>query len=137
MHKGPRGSRISLVGTINVTPFIDVLLVLLALTIVFASDLPGMQAANSGDVSGALSDDMDDAETLVLEVAGEDALVLAGTAVNLATLEQALATRVNRAGTTTVVNIVAAKTVDYDLLFSVLTIVNKSDAGGITFSIYE
>ena len=72
MRKGPQARQATIVGTINVTPFVDVLLVLLALTIVFASDFPGQKSVERGSVAGALGGEFKDSDTVTLEIAQDN-----------------------------------------------------------------
>jgi biopolymer transport protein ExbD len=133
----PRSGPQNLVSTINITPFVDVLLVLLALTIVFASDAPGSKNADTDQVAGALGAEFDESETVTLELGGDGTMVLAGLAIEPADLALALAQlRTNAAGGV-VINISAHNNVNYTSLFSVLQIVNASQVAGVTFAIVE
>lgn len=130
---GPNG----LVSQINVTPFVDVLLVLLALTIVFASDVPGSRNAATDQVAGALGEEFDDSQTVTLELAPNGTIVLAGQVTALDRLPLALTQLRSDAQAELVLNITAHKTVAFETLFGVLQTVNASKAAGVTFSLVE
>ena len=137
MRYGPQARRTTIVGTINVTPFVDVLLVLLALTIVFASDFPGQKDVERGSVAGALGGEFEDSDTVTLEIAADNTIVLAGQIVNAAGIPDAVALLSEERQKNIVINISSQQTVDYDTVFKVLQAVNGSKAAGVTFSIYE
>lgn len=137
MRRAPRSSRQNLVGTINVTPFVDVLLVLLALTIVFASDLPGQKNVEPGAVAGALGGEFRDMETVTLEIAQDRTLLLAGQVIAAPDIPSRLAELSIERQSNIVINISSQQQVDYDTVFRVLQAVNSSNAAGVTFSIYE
>jgi len=132
-----RRGRHDLVSTINVTPFVDVLLVLLALTIVFASDVPGAKDADTDQVAGALGAEFDQSETFTLELAEDGTVILAGQAVDGPNLGVALAQLRTDAPAGVVINITAHQNVNYTALFSVLQTVNSSPVAGVTFAIVE
>jgi biopolymer transport protein TolR len=131
-----RGSH-NLVATINITPFVDVLLVLLALTIVFASDVPGAKTTNTDQVAGALGAKFDQSETFTLELAADGTIILAGQAVDRPNLGVAIAQLRTDAPAGVVINITAHQNVNYTTLFSVLQAVNASQVAGVTFAIVE
>jgi biopolymer transport protein ExbD len=133
----PRSGPRNLVSTINVTPFVDVLLVLLALTIVFASDAPGSKNADTDQVAGALGAEFEESETVTLELGDNGTIILAGLAVEPADLGLALAQLRTAAAGGIVINISAHKNVSYTSLFSVLQTVNASQVAGVTFAIVE
>ena len=137
MARGPRSSPISLVGTINVTPFVDVLLVLLALTIVFASDFPGQEKSEKGAVAGALGGEFEDTDTIILEIAQDGSIVLDGLLIEPGDIPAALQQSSVERQSNLVINISSQQQVNYDVVFSVLQEVNASNASGVTFSIYE
>ncbi|HKK31650.1 MAG TPA: biopolymer transporter ExbD [Alphaproteobacteria bacterium] len=137
MRKGPRGSQINLVGTINVTPFVDVLLVLLALTIVFASDFPGQKQVEQGAVAGALGGEFEDTDTVTLEIAQDGTVVLAGQVIEVPDIPAAVGQLGQQRQRNLVINISSQQQVGYDRVFRVLQGVNESNAAGVTFSIYE
>jgi biopolymer transport protein ExbD len=137
MKHGPQARRLSLVGTINVTPFVDVLLVLLALTIVFASDFPGQKDVERGSVAGALGGEFKDSETVTLEIAQNATVVLAGRIIRIADIPESIAQLAVERQSNIVVNISSQQAVSYDTVFRVLQSVNGSKASGVTFSIYE
>ena len=113
------------------------LLVLLALTIVFASDAPGSKNADTDQVAGAFGAEFDESETVTLELGDDGTMVLAGLAIEPADLALALAQlRTNAAGGV-VINISAHNNVNYTSLFSVLQVVNASQVAGVTFAIVE
>lgn len=132
-RRGPH----NLVGTINVTPFVDVLLVLLALIIVFASDVPGAKDANTDQVAGALGAEFDQSESFTLELSQDGNIVLAGQAIDRPDLGTALAQLQTDAPAGVVINIAAHQNVSYTTLFSVLQTVNTSPVAGVTFAIVE
>lgn len=132
-----RRGRHDLVSTINVTPFVDVLLVLLALTIVFASDVPGAKDADTDQVAGALGAEFDQSETFTLELTEDGTVILAGQAVDGPNLGVALAQLRTDAPAGVVINITAHQNVNYTTLFSVLQTVNSSPVAGVTFAIVE
>lgn len=137
MRQGPLSRRSTIVGTINVTPFVDVLLVLLALTIVFASDFPGQKKVEQGSVAGALGGEFKDSETVTLEIAQDNTIVLAGQIIEPAQIPASIAQLSAESQRNIVINISSQQTVDYDTVFRVLQAVNDSTASGVTFSIYE
>lgn len=132
-RRGPQ----NLVSTINITPFVDVLLVLLALTIVFASDVPGAKDADTEQVAGALGAEFEESETFTLELAEDGTVILAGQAVERPDLGTALAQLRTDAPAGVVINITAHQNVNYTTLFSVLQTVNTSQVAGVTFAIVE
>lgn len=132
-----RGPHNNLVATINITPFVDVLLVLLALTIVFASDVPGAKSTDTDQVAGALGAEFEQSETFTLELAADGTMVLAGQLVERPDLATALAQLQTDAPAGVVVNITAHQNVSYTTLFSVLQVVNTSPVAGVTFAIVE
>lgn len=132
-RRGPH----NLVSTINITPFVDVLLVLLALTIVFASDVPGAKDADTEQVAGALGAEFEESETFTLELAEDGTVILAGQAVDRPELDTALAQLRTDAPAGVVINITAHQNVNYTTLFSVLQTVNSSQVAGVTFAIVE
>lgn len=135
MRRSPRQSQQNLVSTINITPFVDVLLVVLALTIVFASDVPGAKQADTDQVAGALGAEFDESETVTLELAEDGSVVLGGVVIEQDTLAESLATLRQEKETGVVINISAHANVNYTLLFSVLQTVNASQVAGVTFAI--
>ncbi len=137
MKQGPLSRRTTIVGTINVTPFVDVLLVLLALTIVFASDFPGQKTVERGSVAGALGGEFKDSETVTLEIAQDNTVVLAGQIIEPAQIPATIAQLAAESRRNIVINISSQQSVDYDTVFKVLQAVNGSTAAGVTFSIYE
>lgn len=137
MRNGPQTRRISLVGTINVTPFVDVLLVLLALTIVFASDFPGQKNVERGSVAGALGGEFKDSDTVTLEIAQDSTIVLAGQVIEAGQIPEVIGQLSAERQKNIVINISSQQRVDYDTVFKVLQAVNGSKASGVTFSIYE
>lgn len=137
MRHGPQARRISLVGTINVTPFVDVLLVLLALTIVFASDFPGQKNQERGSIAGALGGEFKDSDTVTLEIAEDSTIVLAGQVIEAGQIPEVIAQLSAERQKNIVINISSQQRVDYDTVFKVLQAVNGSKASGVTFSIYE
>lgn len=132
-RRGPQ----NLVSTINITPFVDVLLVLLALTIVFASDVPGAKDADTEQVAGALGAEFEESETFTLELAEDGTVILAGQALERPDLGTALAQLRTDAPAGVVINITAHQNVNYTTLFSVLQTVNTSQVAGVTFAIVE
>lgn len=137
MRHGPQTRRTTIVSHINVTPFVDVLLVLLALTIVFASDFPGQKDVEHGSVAGALGGEFKDSDTVTLEIAADDTIVLAGQIVEAADIPDTIALLSDERQKNIVINISSQQTVDYNTVFKVLQAVNGSKAAGVTFSIYE
>jgi biopolymer transport protein ExbD len=133
----PRRGPHTLVATINITPFVDVLLVLLALTIVFASDVPGAKNSDTDQVAGALGAEFEQSETFTLELAGDGSIILAGQDVDRPNLGLALAQLRTDAPAGVVINITAHQNVNYTTLFSVLQVVNSSQVAGVTFAIVE
>ena len=132
-HRNPH----TLVATINITPFVDVLLVLLALTIVFASDVPGAKNADTDQIAGALGAEFEQSETFTLELAEDGSIILAGQAVDRPNLGLALAQLRTDAPSGVVINITAHQNVNYTTLFSTLQVVNSSQVAGVTFAIVE
>ncbi|MCB9930456.1 MAG: biopolymer transporter ExbD [Alphaproteobacteria bacterium] len=132
-HRRPQ----NLVATINITPFVDVLLVLLALTIVFASDVPGAKSTDTDQVAGALGAEFEKSEIFTLELAEDGTIVLAGQAIDRPELGTALAQLRTDAPAGVVINITAHKNVNYTTLFSVLQAVNSSQVAGVTFAIVQ
>ena len=137
MKNGPQARRSTVVGTINVTPFVDVLLVLLALTIVFASDFPGQKNVERGSVAGALGGEFKDSDTVTLEIAKDSTIVLAGQVIEAGQIPETIAGLSAERQKNIVINISSQQQVDYDTVFRVLQAVNGSKASGVTFSIYE
>lgn len=137
MRQGPQARRTTLVSTINVTPFVDVLLVLLALTIVFASDFPGQKNVERGSVAGALGGEFKDSDTVTLEIAEDSTIVLAGQVIEAGQIPDLIAQLSAERQKNIVINISSQQRVDYDTVFKVLQAVNGSKASGVTFSIYE
>ena len=137
MRYGPQSRRTTIVGNINVTPFVDVLLVLLALTIVFASDHPGQKDVERGSVAGALGGEFEDSDTVTLEIASDNTIVLAGQIIEAIDIPQTVAQLSAERQKNIVINISSQQTVDYNTVFRVLQAVNGSSASGVTFSIYE
>mgnify|MGYP006439729441 CR=1 FL=1 len=137
MRHGPQARRTTIVGTINVTPFVDVLLVLLALTIVFASDFPGQKNVERGSVAGALGGEFKDSDTVTLEIAEDNTIVLAGQVIEAGLIPDLIAELSTERQKNIVINISSQQRVDYDTVFKVLQAVNGSKASGVTFSIYE
>ena len=136
-HRSPRAGPQNLVSTINITPFVDVLLVVLALTIVFASDVPGAKNADTDQVAGALGAEFDESETVTLELAADGTIVLAGQIVDAGDLPISLAQLRTAEARGLIVNISAHRTVAYTTLFSLLQTVNASQVAGVTFAIVE
>lgn len=136
-RRTPRAGPHNLVSTINITPFVDVLLVVLALTIVFASDVPGAKNADTDQVAGALGAEFDESDTITLELADDGTIILAGQIINTPNLGLALAQLSTTKAGGLVINISAHKNVNYTTLFSVLQIVNSSQVAGVTFAIVE
>jgi biopolymer transport protein ExbD len=136
-RRTPQSRQATLVATINVTPFVDVLLVLLALTIVFASDFPGEKQVERGSIAGALGGEFKDTDTVTLEIARDRTLVLAGQVVETGQIPQRLEQLSIERQSNIVINISSQQQVDYDTVFRVLQAVNSSNAAGVTFSIYE
>ena len=134
-RRSPRASQNNLVATINITPFVDVLLVLLALTIVFASDVPGAKNADTDQVAGALGAEFDESETVTLELTDTGVIVLGGTVTEPSDLAESLAQLRREKETGVVINISAHENVNYTTLFSVLQTVNASQVAGVTFAI--
>ncbi len=137
MRQGPQARRTTIVGTINVTPFVDVLLVLLALTIVFASDFPGQESAERGSVAGTLGGEFKDSDTVTLEIAQDNTIVLAGQVIDAGQIPDLIGQLSAEWQKNIVINISSQQQVDYDTVFKVLQAVNGSKASGVTFSIYE
>jgi biopolymer transport protein ExbD len=137
MIKGPNTHQISLVGTINVTPFVDVLLVLLALTIVFASDLPSQKNVEEGTIAGALGGEFEDSDTVILEIAADGTMALAGEIIDTAAIPETLERLSQERQRNIVVNVSSHHQVGYETVFGVLQVINNSSAAGLTFSIYE
>ncbi len=136
-RRTPRAGPHNLVSTINITPFVDVLLVVLALTIVFASDVPGAKNADTDQVAGALGAEFDESDTITLELTDDGTIILAGQIINTPNLGLALAQLSTTKAGGLVINISAHKNVNYTTLFSVLQIVNSSQVAGVTFAIVE
>jgi biopolymer transport protein ExbD len=136
-RRSPRSGPQNLVSTINVTPFVDVLLVLLALIIVFASDAPGSKNSATDQVAGALGAEFDESETVTLELGDDGTIVLAGLAVEPGDLGLALAQLRTKAAGGVVINISAHKNVNYRSLFAVLQTVNASQVAGVTFALVD
>ena len=136
-RRTPRAGPHNLVSTINITPFVDVLLVVLALTIVFASDVPGAKNADTDQVAGALGAEFDESDTITLELADDGTIILAGQIINTPNLGLALAQLSTTKAGGLVINISAHKNVNYTTLFSVLQTVNSSQVAGVTFAIVE
>lgn len=137
MKNGPRSRQQTIVGTINVTPFVDVLLVLLALTIVFASDFPGQKDVDRGAVAGALGGEFEDSDTVTLEIAADNTVVLGGQIIEPAAIPESIEQLSLERQKNIVINISSQQNVDYNTVFRVLQAVNGSKAAGVTFSIYE
>ena len=137
MRYGPQSRRTTIVGTINVTPFVDVLLVLLALTIVFASDFPGQKDVERGSVAGALGGEFEDSDTVTLEIAADNTIVLAGQILEASQIAEGIGLLSQERQKNIFINISSQQAVDYNTVFKVLQAVNGSKAAGVTFSIYE